>query len=87
MGGLYMTMPLTLEWRLVTEGQEKRVTDKENHFSIILEGYRLYPIQEQIEITRHEHSDQIGSGKIVELTWRDNQTICIYQLLSLHSVN
>lgn len=82
-----MTMPLTLEWKLITEGKEKRVEDKENHFFIVLPGYRLYPIQEQIQITRHSESDQIGSGKIIELTWRDNETICTYQLLSLYSVN
>ncbi|SEN44892.1 Protein of unknown function [Amphibacillus marinus] len=82
-----MTTPLTLEWTLVTEGLEQRVENRENCFTLTLDGYRLYPIQEQIEITRHKSSDQIGFGKIVELTWRDNQTICMYQLISLYSVN
>lgn len=82
-----MSMPLTMEWKLITEGLEKRVEEKENHFSITLPGYRLYPIQDPIEIRRHVESDQIGYGKVVELTWRDDETICTYQLLSLYSVN
>ncbi len=80
-------MPLTIESTLVTQGKEVRVKGKENCFVVTLTGYRLYPIGDRIEIRRHEDADQIGFGKIVELTWRDNQTICTYQLLSLHSVN
>ncbi|WP_017472149.1 DUF2584 family protein [Amphibacillus jilinensis] len=82
-----MTMPLTLEWTLVTEGQEERVEDQNNLFKMSIDGYRLYPIQDQIEIRRHKDSDQIGFGRIIELTWRDNRTFCIYQLDSLYSVN
>ncbi|GGM23319.1 hypothetical protein GCM10011351_06400 [Paraliobacillus quinghaiensis] len=82
-----MTMPLTIEWKLVTEGTEKRVVDQDNHFYVKLEGYKLFPMHERIEIRRHQESDQIGFGEIVELTWKDNQTICTYQLLSLYSVN
>ena len=82
-----MTMPLTIEWKLVTNGTEKRVADQENHFSVELAGYKLFPIEERIEIRRHLESDQIGFGKVVELTWKNNQTICTYQLLSLYSVN
>jgi len=82
-----MTMPLTIEWKLVTNGTEKRVTDQENHFYVELAGYKLYPIEKRIEISRHQESDQIGFGKVVELTWKDNHTICTYQLVSLYSVN
>lgn len=82
-----MTMPFSVEWKLVTEGKEKRVESKENLFQITLKGYQLFPLQERIEIRRHHSSDQIGFGKVIELTWKENQTICTYQLLSLYSVN
>ncbi|CQR46640.1 hypothetical protein BN1058_00909 [Paraliobacillus sp. PM-2] len=82
-----MTVPFSIEWKLVTEGKEKREKNRENFFSIVLEGYQLFPMDERIEIRRHQSSDQIGFGKVVELTWKDNQTICTYQLLSLYSVN
>ncbi|PXW91770.1 uncharacterized protein DUF2584 [Streptohalobacillus salinus] len=82
-----MSMPLTLEWALITEGKEKRVGDSDNRFVLTLDGYRLHPINDRIEIRRHQTSDQIGFGEIKELTWRDGETIIIYQLLSLYSVN
>ncbi|MFB1049366.1 DUF2584 family protein [Paraliobacillus sp. JSM ZJ581] len=82
-----MTVPFSIEWKLVTGGKEQRVQDKENFFSIVLDGYQLFPMEERIEIQRSQSTDQIGFGKVVELTWKNNQTICTYQLLSLHSVN
>ncbi|WP_182199363.1 DUF2584 family protein [Paraliobacillus salinarum] len=82
-----MTVPFSIEWKLVTGGNEQRVEDRENFFSIVLDGYQLFPMEEQIEIQRNQSSDLIGFGKVVELTWKNNQTICTYQLVSLHSVN
>lgn len=82
-----MSMPLSLEWALVTEGKEKRIGDLENRFTLVLEGYRLYPLHERIEIRRHQASDQIGFGEIDELTFKANQTLITYKLLSLYSVN
>lgn len=82
-----MTVPFSIEWKLVTGGNEQRVEDKENFFSIVLDGYQLFPMEEQIEIQRNQSSDLIGFGKVVELTWKNNETICTYQLVSLHSVN
>ncbi|GAA5415316.1 uncharacterized protein YtmB [Paraliobacillus ryukyuensis] len=82
-----MSMPMSFEWRLVTEGNEKRVANKDNFFSIVLDGYRLFPLEEEIEIRRHQDADQIGYGKVVEITWKANRTICTYQLISLYSVN
>lgn len=82
-----MSMPLTLEWELVTEGKEKRIANQPNCFTIKMDGYRLFPIEEIIEIKRHKKADQIGFGEIYQLTWSDNQTVCHYRLISLHSVN
>ncbi|MDC3412977.1 DUF2584 domain-containing protein [Aquibacillus sp. 3ASR75-11] len=82
-----MTMPFLIEWVLVTKGKEKRLTDQENMFQITLEGYRIFPIHQTIDIKRYNNSDQIGRGEILELTLKNNQTICKYRLVSLHSVN
>lgn len=87
MEGLVMSMPLAIEWKLITHGKEKRIDGKENLFEISFDGFKLFPLNETIELRRNDVSDQIGIGKIVELTWRDEKTICKYQLISLYNVN
>ncbi|WP_440895683.1 DUF2584 family protein [Amphibacillus sp. Q70] len=82
-----MSMPLTLEWALVTEGKEERISNQPNCFKMTMDGYRLFPIEQMIEIKRHKKADQIGFGEIYQLTWSDKQTVCLYRLISLHSVN
>ncbi|SDJ68594.1 DUF2584 family protein [Sediminibacillus albus] len=82
-----MPMPMSIEWKLLTHGKEKRLENKENMFEIEFEGYKLFPLNQVIEIKRHHDSDQIGNGKIVELTWKNESTRCTYQLLSLYNVN
>ncbi|GGF09865.1 hypothetical protein GCM10010954_05440 [Halobacillus andaensis] len=82
-----MSTPLSMEWTLITEGKEKRVQPNDNLFEITFDGYKLFPMNERIEIKRHIRSDQIGSGEIEELILRKNTTICKYRLISLHSVN
>ncbi|MCP3030757.1 DUF2584 domain-containing protein [Halobacillus sp. A1] len=82
-----MSTPLSMEWTLITGGKEKRVNPDENLFEITFEGYKLFPMNETIEIKRNIRADQIGSGEIKELLLKDNTTICKYRLISLHSVN
>ncbi|MCP3025917.1 DUF2584 family protein [Halobacillus sp. A5] len=82
-----MSTPLSMEWTLITEGKEKRVHSNDNLFEITFDGYKLFPMNEIIEIKRHIKSDQIGSGEIEELILKNNTTICKYRLISLHSVN
>ncbi|WP_226034749.1 DUF2584 family protein [Aquibacillus saliphilus] len=82
-----MSMPLLIEWKLITHGNEKRLAEKENMFEITFEGYKLFPINDVIEIRRQHNSDQVGNGRIIEITWKDGSTICKYQLLSLYNVN
>lgn len=82
-----MSMPITIEMSLVTEGKEIRLPDQPNCFKLIVEGYRLFFIDQVIEIKRQRNQDHIGFGKIIELRWKDNQTTCHYRLTSLQSVN
>ncbi|SET32491.1 Protein of unknown function [Salinibacillus kushneri] len=82
-----MSVPLTIEWRIVTNEEEKRINTKENIFEITFSGYRLFPIDVPIDIMRHEDSDQIGSAIVQKIIFEHNQTICRYQLVSLYSVN
>ncbi|MRG88322.1 DUF2584 family protein [Salinibacillus xinjiangensis] len=82
-----MSVPLSIEWRIITEGQEKRINAKENIFQITFPGYKMFPIDAPIDIMRHEDSDQIGTAIVNKITFSNNQTICIYQLVSLYSVN
>lgn len=82
-----MSMPLMIEWKLITHGKEKRIPDHENQFEIEFDEYILFPINQEIDIKRHHDSDQIGRGKVIELTWKENHTYCHYKLTSLHNVN
>ena len=82
-----MTMPLSVEWKLITSGREHRLAHEENMFQIQFDGYRLFPINQVIDIQRYPDSEQIGSGKVVELTWRSETTYCKYKLLSLQNMN
>ncbi|MBM7569890.1 DUF2584 family protein [Aquibacillus albus] len=82
-----MSMPLIIEWRLVTHGKEKRLKNQKNMFEIRFNQYKFFPINQRIEISRHDDSAPIGCGKIVELIWNDKETICKYQLVSLYNVN
>lgn len=80
-------MPLNLEWAIITNEMEERLGEKENVFQLQLEGYRLFPMDQEIDIKRHEDSEHIGTAFISELKWSDQQTTIIYQLTSLYSVN
>lgn len=82
-----MSMPLTLECVIITEGEEKRLPDKSNEFTLVLDGYRLFPIEEMIEIRRHKETGHIGFGEVNRLSWSDQQTTIHYRLISLQSVN
>ncbi|UFU01240.1 DUF2584 domain-containing protein [Radiobacillus kanasensis] len=82
-----MSMPLSIEWKLVTDGKEKRIQEQDNTFEIQFADFRLFPVDQLIEIRRHENSDQIGTGKIIEMTWNERGTHCRYQLHSLFNVN
>ena len=82
-----MSMPITFEWVLVTEGNQERVPDQPNSYKITLDGYHLFPIEQTIEIKRHKEKGHIGFGEILELRWHKQQTTCIYRLTSLQSVN
>ncbi|MBM7552537.1 DUF2584 family protein [Thalassobacillus pellis] len=82
-----MPSPFTMEWNLITHGKEKRIDQADNIFEMDFEGYRIFPMGENIEIKRNDKADLIGIGKIVEIIFRDGRTICKYQLISLYSVN
>ncbi|TFB24017.1 DUF2584 family protein [Filobacillus milosensis] len=82
-----MPTPLIMEWVLITNGNEKRLSEEHDIFIIKFNGYKLFPIDETIEIKRNNRTKQVGIAKIVKLVFENNQTICHYQLLSLQSVN
>ncbi|MCP8616097.1 DUF2584 family protein [Salirhabdus salicampi] len=82
-----MSIPLTVEWRIITRGREQRVNQEDNTFEIVFDGYKLFPLDEPIDIMRHEDSDQIGTAKVKKLAMAEQKTVCTYQLVSLYSVN
>ncbi|NMD72142.1 DUF2584 domain-containing protein [Bacillus sp. DNRA2] len=80
-----MGMPLELNTLIVTKGREQRLD--ENNFSLVKEGYRLYPIDIPLEVRRTLDSETNGTALIKKVEWENNQTKITYVLVSLHSTN
>jgi hypothetical protein len=80
-----MGMPLELNTIIVTKGREKRLD--ENYFSLVKEGYRLYPLDIPVEVKRTIDGDLNGMGVIRKVEWENSQTLITYQLVSLNSTN
>ncbi|EFV77056.1 MULTISPECIES: DUF2584 domain-containing protein [Cytobacillus] len=80
-----MGMPLELNTMIVTKGREKRLD--ENFFSLVKDGYRLYPLDIPVEVKRTIDGDLNGMGIIRKVEWENSQTLITYQLVSLNSTN
>ncbi|MCA1032466.1 DUF2584 domain-containing protein [Bacillus timonensis] len=80
-----MGMPLEMNTMIVTKGREKRI--EENTFSLVKEGYRLYPIDIPIDIRKTMDSDTSGQALIKKVELEANTTTITYQLISLNSTN
>ncbi len=82
-----MSNQFVMQWKLVTEGRERRISEENDIFEITFDGYQIFPMEEPIDIQRSLDSDQIGTAKIVKLSFSNGMTICHYHLISLYSVN
>lgn len=60
---------------------------KDNTYSIVVEGYFLYPIDSRLPVFRAHDVVAFGECIIIQLAWGENQTTITYELLSLHSSN
>lgn len=80
-----MGMPLELNTLIVTKGREQRLD--ENNFSLIKEGYRLYPIDIPLEVRKTLDSEINGTALIQKVEWENNQTKITYKLVALHTTN
>lgn len=78
-------MPLELNTMIVTKGREVR--KEENLFTLVKEGYRLYPIEIPIEVKRTIDGDLTGMAEIKKVEWENNTTTIQYQLIALKSTN
>ncbi|WP_078544417.1 DUF2584 domain-containing protein [Litchfieldia alkalitelluris] len=80
-----MGMPLELNTLIVTKGNEQRI--EENLFSVVKQGYRLYPIDIPLEVRKTLESETSGQAIIKKLELEGNTTKLTYQLISLNSTN
>lgn len=80
-----MGMPLEFNTMIVTKGREKRL--EENLFTLIKEGYRIYPIDIPLEVRRTIDGEVSGMAKIKKVILEGEKTTIEYQLISLHSSN
>lgn len=78
-------MPLEFNTMIVTKGKEIRI--KDNTFQLVKKGYRLYPLDIPLEVRKAVEGDSIGTGIIEKLIMTKNETIIIYNLISLNSTN
>lgn len=80
-----MGMPMELNTMIVTKEREQRV--KDNEFTLVKSGYRLYPINIPIEIKKTIRGESSGRAVIKKVEWSANETKLTYQLISLNSTN
>ncbi|MEW8985741.1 MAG: DUF2584 domain-containing protein [Bacillus sp. (in: firmicutes)] len=80
-----MGMPLELNTLIVTKGREHRLD--ENNFSLVKEGYRLYPIDIPVEVKKTLDSEINGTALIKKVEWENSQTKITYELVALHTTN
>lgn len=81
-----MGMPLELNTMIITKGNEKRVNG-DNSFTIVKDGYRLYPIEIPLEVKKTIEGEISGTALIQKVEWENNKTMITYRLISLHSTN
>ncbi|MFC4321644.1 DUF2584 domain-containing protein [Litchfieldia salsa] len=80
-----MGMPLELNTLIVTKGKEERI--EENLFTVVKEGYRLYPIEIPVEVRKTLDSETSGQALIKKLELEQNRTLITYELIKLNSTN
>jgi hypothetical protein len=80
-----MQMPITVHSNVVTGGKEKRIEG--NKFQITLSGYQLFILDHPFTLQKNENSSPTGKAVVKELTWKEDTTQLIYELIDLHSVN
>ncbi|RDI44356.1 DUF2584 domain-containing protein [Falsibacillus pallidus] len=80
-----MGMPLEFNTMIVTKGNEKRL--EENMFSLVKDGYRIYPLDIPIEVKRTKDGESTGIAVIQKLEMQDDKTMIVYQLISLYTTN
>lgn len=80
-----MGMPFELNTMIVTKGKEQRIEG--NLFQLVKKGYRLYPMHIPLEIRKTLESDPSGTAEIIKVEWSNDETVLLYNLLSLNSTN
>ncbi len=80
-----MQMPMNMQANLVTTGREKRLEG--NVFEVSLDGYMLFILDHPVPVQKKENSSPVGKAVIKEVTWKEDTTHLVYELIDLHSVN
>jgi hypothetical protein len=80
-----MGMPFELNTMIVTKGLETRI--EQNLFTLIKDGYRLYPLDIPLEVRKLKDSDTNGTAVIKKVELADKKTVITYELITLKSTN
>lgn len=78
-------MPVEFNTLIVTKGKEVRID--ENIFRLEKDGYRIYPMEIPMDVSKTKSGEKSGTAEVQKLEWTDGRTIITYKLTSLHTVN
>ncbi|MFD3450014.1 DUF2584 family protein [Microbacteriaceae bacterium 4G12] len=79
-------MKFEMHTNIVSYDQEVRVDVENNLFELTLDGFHLYPLEEAMTLYKTE-KEKVGTAVPKKVSWEAGQTVLLYQLISLHSVN
>lgn len=80
-----MGMQLEVNTMVVTKGNEERIG--ENLFKLEKTGYRIYPLDIEIELRKTKEGETSGMVIPRKVVWENDVTLLTYELVSLNSSN
>ncbi|MBO9129291.1 DUF2584 family protein [Bacillus sp. 165] len=79
-------MKFEMHTNIVSFDKEIRMEGEHNQFELTLQGYHLFPIEQPLNLYKTE-KELTGTAVVKAITWKQEHTEILYQLISLHSVN
>ncbi len=79
-------MKFEMHTNIVSFDKEIRIDVENNQFELILHGYHLFPLEQPLTLYKTE-KEKTGTAVVKSVTWKQDQTVVVYQLISLYSVN
>jgi hypothetical protein len=83
-----LNQPFCIQHKIVTHGKESRKNNQnDNLFTVTLNGYHLFPMDEKISIHKKKDNPPFGTAIIHQQAHQNGKTLLLYELLSISTVN